>query len=244
MSARLLLRSVDRTSDSTSSASFRVTLRNPIEGKYCLKNCLISNTIYNINSYNNSFAFTDGSGAYTGVTLTPGVYDSSGLVTEMKARMEAANSGARTFTITYSSTTSKLTFVPSAGNLSFQFGTYTTNSAYRAFGMNQSNGVAASSVVSTNAVQLDFASSLLIHIDEAKRSGIFETSNPTNPTSFSLYVPLDTSFGAYKSLDTGNFKQFLDLPLTKTFTVRVTDSNNNLIDLNAGEWEMLFEKIE
>lgn len=241
MASRLLVRSVDRTTDSSSSSNFKIQLRNPISGKYWLKNCLISNTIYNINSYNNGFAFTDGSGSYTGLTLTVGNYDSGSLATEIKTRMEAANGASRTYTITFSSVTNKFTFAPSAGNVSFQFSGI-TYSAHRAFGFAKVDTSASSALVSTNPIQLDFASSLLIRVDEVKRDGVFETSDSKNPTSFNLYVPLDTSFGVYKNLDSGNFKQCLDFSLTKTITLVVTDSSNQQVDLNSSEWEMLLEK--
>ena len=85
-------------------------------------------TWYTINTYNNTFTLDDGVGSAK-VTITPGNYDSSQMITELQNDLHTASvaaGGSYTYTVTYSSITQKFTIVSSqtSGNFSLVFGDF------------------------------------------------------------------------------------------------------------------------
>lgn len=232
----MLIRSVDRSSDSKSSANFSVSLKDTLEGKYEVKHVQFPNLIYNITSYNNNFTFDDNDGTFN-CQLTPGNYDETSLATEIKTQMESKSTV--NYTITFNSVSGKYTYVPDVGNLQFLFSGL-SNSANRAFGFTKTDTSISSSLVSSYPISLDYAPSLFIKIKEASN----HTFSTASRTRGQIYLPLgDASFGSYKLLASGKFTQYLHLENTDTLNIQVCDCDENLIDFGTGEWELLIERV-
>jgi len=75
--------------------------------------------------------------------------------------MNTASGGYQTFSVSFNSTTNKLTIA-----IILQFGTYTTNSARKILGFNQTDTSSSSTQVSDNVMDLSFPISLGINIRE------------------------------------------------------------------------------
>lgn len=84
-------------------------------------------SFYAIDSYNNSFKLEeDDSGSWYDVTLTPGNYNISQFETEVKTQLEvesAAHMNSRTYTVSISQITGKITISISSGTFSISFET-------------------------------------------------------------------------------------------------------------------------
>lgn len=234
----LLIKSSDRLSSSTGSHNFRLQLTTPIEnGDYELVSVSMPNSFYVVNDTNNKIYFTDDSTART-ATLTNGYYSTSTLPTEIKSAMETANSSFQTYTVSYSSSTSKFT-VSAAGNFTFDFASNTSNSARKLLGMNATDDSAATSHTSDNIVDLSGPRIVCIQLNMAGDT----LRNSQDDLYCDLYVPMDVDFGEFKYYKPNNEeKQIVRFNLTSNITVRLVDENNNELDLNGLDWEMILRK--
>lgn len=229
-----LISSADRT-DGTSDF-FTIDFIDALDGKYLVKYLLIPNTLYNVHARNNVVPYFDALARQ--VVIPPGSYTGTTLAQTLKTLMDAA-SAPTTFTVTYSSITGKLTFVPSAGTLSMRFGTFPTNAAAQVLGFPVADTVAAASVTSPTLINLSYPTSLALLVKEAASWNI---QTPKNEF-FHIYVPFDVAFGYYRALGADVLPQALRfLTRTRRLTVQVLDSAGNPISLNNGEFEILLQK--
>ena len=104
-------------------------------------------TWYSVRSTNNSFVFTEGAGNLT-ATITPGNYTAAQLVTELKTQLDAA--GALTYTVSYSSSTGKLT-ISAGSNFTIESTDASFTAAFTGFTTDRSG---ASSYAADNVLQL------------------------------------------------------------------------------------------
>jgi hypothetical protein len=239
-----------------------------IEGKHRLAWITIPNTIYNVNSTNNTIYWNEGAATITS-TLPVGNYSLTSLPIAIKTVLDADTALARTYTVVVGSTTNKLTFTPSAGTMGFNFGTNTTDSAAKVLGFNDVNVTAAASIIAPNVVFLGFPLSLGINIQESGDAGYVTAggSYVTIPESSyvpgagttvsnqawaqrtqtgTFIVPLLASFGVYNFIDTDSFQQFMTIQhgSRKLFVSVINPTTGNAVDLNGGEWEMYLERID
>lgn len=229
----VLVRSKDRLSGT--SGNFRLNNYYPIVGQYRVHNIQIPRTNYNVNSTNNLIYFIDADAVNYTATITPGSYTSSTLASAIVSAMEAQS--AQTYTVTFSSTTGKYTFVPGSGNISFLFASNTTNSARYILGFNAEDTTPASSVTSTNSIDLSYTPSVSIFINECLDSnyGLFKEQG----SEYSIYVPFVQSYGSYTDLQTNDIAQKIILRNTKSLNIKLLDHDNNQIDLNGVDFEFL-----
>ncbi len=153
---------------------FRVeAINNPLfwsGHEYELTDIYIANSIYTFDTSNNKVYFQENLGGVATATITPGVYDSSSFPAQLKAALEAASINVRTYTVTYSSSTMKLTVAVSAGTVKFMFGSNTTNSAAQRMGWSTYkiapvDDTAASSIVGPYLIDFAYPLQLAITID-------------------------------------------------------------------------------
>lgn len=105
----------------------------------CLRTLIMTNTLYNVDSTNNTFVFQETGESSTTVTLTAGNYSITSMITALQTALDAASPNTRTYTITTNTITNKLTITGSAGtfkvihtgglNLMLGFSTSTDTSA-------------------------------------------------------------------------------------------------------------------
>lgn len=229
----VLVRSKDRLSGT--STNFRLNHYYPVSGDYKVHNIQIPRTNFNVNSTNNKVYFIDADAVAYTATIISGSYTSSTLPAALVAAMELVS--AQTYTVTFSSTTGKLTITPGAGTISMLFSTYSTATARYLLGFEAEDTTAAASVTSTNSVDLSYPPSVAIMINEALDTnyGPFRETG----SEYSIYVPFSQAYGAYTDQSSFDIQQKIKLRTTKSLNIRLLDHDNNEIDLNGVNWEFL-----
>jgi len=178
-------------------------------------------SFYNINLTNNILYYTLTSVNFT-IAITPGNYNITQLITFLKSNMSG-------FTITYNSMTNKITFSHSTYNFSF-LSTSTCNEIL-GFLKNTSYTSYNLSLVSVNCISLipikciNIVSNLLTYN--------INKSNPNNQ-SILCCIPITTqpnSIIEYKN--NNNFRSNLFINQISNIVIKLTDQNNNAIDLNG-----------
>jgi hypothetical protein len=193
----------------------------------------IPNTVYNVNSSNNTLVFNRSSTDYT-VTLTPSIYNLSTLCSALQTAMNTLDSN--TYTVTASDSTLKVT-IAGSGVFNIKWASSTMNIL---LGFGTTNSSNATSHVASSVYNVKRDNFLYLNIDQLY-SGMVMTS--TSSTAYLFYVPFDENSGQYCiSYESGTFDQHVALTTEKqllTFTVSLYDSTGALVDLNGAHWDML-----
>ena len=232
MNKNVLIKSVDRQSGS--SHAFVYETQCLLDGCYILKNLQIANTIYNINSDNNTFILNDGTDK--NITISIGNYTVNSLKTAVEDELNLISAGTITFTVTFSSTTGKFTIVGTS-NFTLIFPDANTASTYGFTDLS----VTGTTITADKIVNLSYPSSIGVDITE---SNVDNYENGSTLSSGSIYVPLNESFGFYKTLDDNNFPQYLNFKNCRYLNISVINtSNNKSIDLNGSDFELLLSKM-
>src|SRR5260221_1687540 len=105
MNKLLTINSINRRNGT--STNFYIQINKPIKFNHIsLESAQIPVTFYNINSSNNSFNINEGAGD-TLITINPGSYNISDLVTQLSIKINSAGLGGA-YTITYNGSTFKI----------------------------------------------------------------------------------------------------------------------------------------
>lgn len=227
---RIIINSQDR--EAGDATEFRIRLDNPIYNLKTLEitSCVIPNTIYTFTSSNNKLIFDEG--APVTITITPGTYSITDLITELNTQI-LASALAGVYTITYSPTTLKLNisctvpfqlvFLNQANTAWFELGfTYNTDTAI---------GV---SLTAPRVLALDGPKFVMIRCGNLDNVGV-----NTRNTQFLFSVPMDVPFTDVKYYEPNTREETLmtfNYGLSPSyFDFIMIDDNNNKIDLNGSE---------
>lgn len=233
----LLIRSADRTSASDPTHQFAISFREPLDGKYRLAYCMIPDSVYNVRTGVNDMIYFNDNATNKSATLSAGYYTGSSLAAAVASVMTTA-SAFQVYTCAYSTTTGKI--ATSAGaNFYFRW-SVTAASAAVVMGYNATDTPAATSSASTNVLGLSGLLSLFIDIKEASLGGNIQS---VDGLQSHLYIPLNTGFGAYVSLEEQNLPQDIVFSqATRLLSISIRDSSNALVDLNGANWECLLRR--
>lgn len=253
MSRDILIRSLSRTSGSTSSSDFTIQffqrLALDTRRKLKLKYFMLYNTVYNITTSNQNIDFNENSTNKT-CAIPVGIWDAVSLATQVGTSMTTASSGYNTFTCTYSLTTKKFTI--SAGNnfsLLFSTGSNASTSMWEPLGFASSNGLsgtnttAATSTTGTQVSNLSLPLSLCILI-----SNLTAPNVTSDGSMYSFYLPLSSSGGGIiEYFENSYFEQEIDIPMNFTqldrLNILLVSANNTSVNLNGSEWEMILSLV-
>lgn len=236
-----LLMSANRESgDSTHQCSLTLPHREGLNGTYVVSHFQIPNTIYNVRSTNNVVAWTDSAGTWT-ASLPSGSYTGSTLATALKTLMDATS--GLVYTVTYSSTTGKLTFSESiAGNINFDFATTTASTAHDVLGVGAVNTTPAATYTSTNVINLASPASVSLYCREAGDSPGFRSTSG-HPSQ--IILPLLAEFGVYAFRSSDVLAQFMVFRnTTRTMYFELRDNNTGVpISFEGANWELYLTKV-
>jgi hypothetical protein len=187
-----------------------------------IQNFVCPYTFYNINSSNNTLIYLENSIANT-ITITNGNYNTNTLITELTSKMTR-------FTITYNSTTNKLTFVNSLYD--FTFSTLSTCLSLLGF----STGLSSSSKSLTSDKCVNLCPYRCICISTNFKT--FSVNKKySNNTTLLASIPINTapnSIIVYENKN--NFKSNTFTNNINNIRIKLTDHNFNLLDLNGQHW--------
>ncbi len=161
-----------------------------------LESCSIPIEFWAFRSGKNEFRITDSGGSDITVTITPGNYTSTTILTELKTRLEVAS--IDTYTITHSDSTNKITIVSS--NAAFVIeGATTTNSCLDLIGWPNLDTTAAASKTGPNVIRLYDQQYLYLKSNElASNSYKRPLINGIEKAIFAK-IPIDQTYGSVVS---------------------------------------------
>lgn len=228
----LLIDSRDRLSYSNSSSDFTIELPEAITNieRVRLVAANVPNTIYNVRSTNNIIRWTRGS-AFT-YTIPEGAYTVTNLLSTIQTGMNAAD--ANSYTLTYSSTTYKVTI---AGSAAFVLNWSGSSTPYYMLGFSSSDSSSGTSHTGTNVANMMLPYNLLVEIPQLGPLTI--TSRNNGRCTFT--VPIDVNSGNMVNFTEGNYEQKLNtgnLTLYK-LDVRLLHYDRTAVNLNGADWNLL-----
>lgn len=115
----ITVNSFDRSAgtDTNFDVSLNGTFREEFK-QICLGNLIMTNTLYNVDSTNNTLVFQENTGSAVTATISAGNYSIVDLIPALQTAMNAVSVNSRTYIITSSNVTMKLTITGSAGTFS------------------------------------------------------------------------------------------------------------------------------
>lgn len=237
----IVVNSVDRNFGT--SSNFQVTYKRKnayICRSFYISSVVMKSSYYVVNTSNNGLLFTHpgvGSGSTT-ITVTPGNYSTSTLITFIQAKLDLIAAG---WTIAITPATNKFT-ISTAGN-SFGFDASQSDSILSKL-MGYEKKVYSSDTnakASTNVADLGGPNYLYIKSNALSfKENEEPISTNTSDTGILVSIPVDVnSFDTiiYRNFDDGNSRPF-DKAFPNVIDIRITDINNIDIDLNGTEWSM------
>ena len=114
-----------------STNNAKLSLDNPIDGKWKLLSFCFTNNLFNVNDYNNKIYINENGTDFT-ITLTNGTYDANDLKTEITSKLTSSLTGLITVSL---DNANKFT-ITDTKSFQFTFGSNTTSSARKLLGMN------------------------------------------------------------------------------------------------------------
>jgi len=238
--SNIVLQSVDRASGSTGSHDFRIGLPETLEGCYGVSLIQIPHTFYTIRSGHNTIYFYENSTSKT-ATVTPGYYSSSTIAAAVKSALDTASGGHNTYTITYSSSTKKLS--ASASNaFYFEWSADTGNGCWRQLGFTQgTDTTSGTSVTFPNVIDLVGAHFITVEIRQAQS---YTLSTGTSSSNWGIVVPIDVDYGSYLLQKTTDIAQRIQFSSrTKHLNIRVLDEEGASLDLNGSNWTVVLSPL-
>lgn len=239
MSRQIFINSKDRISGT--SSNFLVNMNISIEYADYLQllNVRIPNTFYNVNSYNNQITFIDNLSVTHTITIPNGSYNINNLLTAIQTALNAAS--ALVFTLTYNSTTFKLT-ISTTDNFQLLFGSGLNQLNYLlGFSSIDLNG--ANSYTSDLCVSLSF-NYIVIKIDEIGRTAYYSTNKRDEKT---FIIPINEPSGSYVEYDHKQyFYQCADTrgKVLSQLNISLFSPGGNPLNLNGSDWYMILEPKE
>jgi hypothetical protein len=225
---KLFLSSKEREPSSSSTSDFRLKLPRPILAgeRYELIYAQIPQTVYNLDSNNNSFVLNDGSP--NALAIPPGFYTANTIVTELQTQLNAVS--ALTFTVAFSETSQKITITASGPF------TVNMNGVGSPLGFITTTGSATSHTGGT-ILNLETTDSLFIHVNEIRQIDYIQGGStfaiPSNVNQLQV-IDYNERSGFRQTITFNNPCSVL--------TIRLTDSENRVVDLNGSQWYLILER--
>jgi hypothetical protein len=182
------------------------------------------NLVYPTNSNNNAFLISVDGAAQQTVTLDPGYYTSTTILSALDTLLTIA---PITVTTSYSETTRKLTFTVTGGTLEFF---NTSNSMYYALGMEPSNFSGSfTSKTSDYPIDLSGVKNLIVSSNMRPRNNYQATNLKM---SHLVVIPLANSFGTVEIADLFSSPYYyVQNAGVHTIEISMHDENGNAFEL-------------
>ena len=248
----ILVRSLSRTTGSTSSSNFSISLNPPIrlerKKRLKLEYLQMYSTIYNIDATNNNLDFFENATNKSIIAITTGIYDATSLGTSLQTALNNASGGFNTYTVSFNTQTKKYTL--SAGNAFILKFANALTSLWKIMGYSTSGGITSVDSVSGTTTSSPFVVNFSLPLSVYIQIPTFQSNYiTTSQDRFTYYVPLTVSSGGiveYKSKD--YWDQYINVdPYTTSLNkleVLLTGANNSAMNLQNSEWEMILEMCD
>jgi hypothetical protein len=232
MSFTLFIDSAKRTANSTSSTDFHIQFTGNFPEIHFaeLLWAAIPLSTFTISSTNNTIYFNENA-TNKSATIPAGYYSGSSLADAAQSALNSVSGGYNTYTVSYSSSTYKMTF--SAAN-PFSLLWATQPSPNLAFGFPATNTVSATSVTSTQACQLNSPQACNISIRELDNP-IYTGSTMLGST---FIIPLASGSSYLNVYEPHSRVVVTTQPrVFNRFYIKLTDMDSNPLSLGNSDWQ-------
>lgn len=220
-----VVNSRNRESGTDTNFSYKFELDNAEYTHCCVMQASIPKSFYLVETGWNTFTLRDNDTlfSYT-ITITPGNYTVNTLITELQTILNTASS--KTWTITSSTLTGKLTFTVSSGNYSFIFSTFCYE--ILGFNSNSTNTLITQTITSTNIIKLQAEDCLIIHSDictngyDNTLQEVFANGSPDYSAITYQCTSLEGCSKTFNTKDSNLFHFYI-----------TSESDNQIIDTNG-----------
>lgn len=210
-----------------------------------LHTATIPYSFYNVRTGVNDKVYYTSAGSDGDITLTHGNYSATGLITELKTKLEAEIGGGFSISTTYSRETIKFTYtVTGVASFIFKFSN-TTASAADLLGFYDGEDTAMTIGVGTlseKAIDLNDSIHGLYIRQNIATKGTLDNEQGTF-SNILARLPISTNAGGiiFYSPSDNDHETMVSAPLIQTIGVKLTDDRNRAIDLNGLHWQMSFK---
>jgi hypothetical protein len=115
----IVINSYDRPNSNESDSNFSLSITGGTSynrlSQVAVARFVCTNSVYNVDSSNNSFSFQEDVGPSATALIIPGNYSLSQIIPALQSAMNAVSPNSRTYVISSSNVTNKLTITASAG---------------------------------------------------------------------------------------------------------------------------------
>lgn len=194
-----------------------------------LSHCNIPYSFYNIDTNNNKLYYSVNDGNLQLLEITRGNYN-------IKQLLSFLNSNLQNFTVTYDIITNRLTFINSLYNFYFD----KSSTCLDLLGFNTETNLYNTSILRqlTSYKSVDLASHKCIHITIDIPTGSINLSNKSE-MSILASIPINTCPNSLITfVNPTNHKVCLYKNSLNSINIRITDQDNNNINLNGCHWSM------
>lgn len=220
----------------TPSNPIAVSLATPINSVVGVEllSATIPKTLYNITALNNLLTFTDGTGTFT-ITLPPGAYGATTLLTAIQSAMNAVSPG---YTVAIGATTFKVTITyAGVGNITLSFDA--ARSIGPTLGYLPTSLTGAQTYTAPKVISLDQPYDWFVVCSQARASG----STTGTLTGFNWSIPMGGSISGDIVVWTTNEEYSSRVAISKTnlkaLNFAICDDQGAALDLQGAEWSLL-----
>lgn len=228
----LVFNSANKIAGTTSNYTVKFNDRLHIVRSIKLLSVQLPNTIYNIDSTNNTLVINDGIGDYI-IQIGAGAYTTATLEAALVAGLTAAYANA--WAVEFDTTTF-LTTITGTAAFTLVLSESTINSV---LGFGSTDTASATSHTSTSAWNLGVPTPIFICIDEVGRNVMY-----TDNYCYTFVVQITENsqeFVNYRVHTDMTQKHQLELYNLQNYTVSLRKQNNVLVDLNGLDWNFVVE---
>jgi len=231
----LAIRSKDR--QGTSSSDFRIKVQQPISGTYILSHAHIPNTIYNVRDDNNSIVVQVGQYAPVTLHVPPGFYGVNELLQALQTQLHTADA---TVSCSYDDRTARITIARPSG-LALDFTAATSIAPLLGFEAE----MFAYAVSHTASSVLDLTSKHMSFNIVVQAHGVSYSTTDTEGRQSSFIIPnTENSMGLVNYNVKTSYDQCIHFrSAVREMHIQLLDADFTPVDLQGGEWMMVYTKI-
>ena len=205
---------------------------------YELVEFAMSNSLYNVNAYNNNLPFSENS-VDKSTTLTQSTYTASELATEIQTQMDA--SGNNTYTVTFDDKSGKFTIARATGvdSFGFTYGTNTSNTSRYLLGFDASDQTEGTTQTSDNVIDITPYKIIYFYF--------INNANIAGNSKFSASFSISGNGGFLEPIrynKNEKYSQTVKFNSETAIEFRIVDKNNKIIDFHGASWEMILKRMD
>ena len=233
----IIINSYDRPNQNESDTNFNLSITGGTNyaslSKIAVCRFVCTNSVYNVDTTNNILNFEEDSGGPVTANIPVGNYNLSQIITALQIAMDAVSPNLRTYTITSSVITNKLTITGSAGTFQILLDSGLGLNLMLGFSRN-SNSLSGLAVTAPRIYNLNRYSSFILK-SNLTRGDTYNTVQGNRQAILDT-IPISQSFNGDIFTYEPQTLLWRDLSYSsiEQIQLRLTDEKDQIINLNGG----------